>query len=292
MVKASRWTAMGASVRGASHEKNGLNNQDAVRLRNPTGVDDFLVMAIADGHGSSRSFRSERGSALAAECAVSVLRQFVRRMGPCAPLSQVRRQAKMRWPQAMISAWKSAVRADLAESPFSPLDFAAFPEPPPVIKPGGELPSPAYLAYGATLVAVAITRRYILYSQLGDGDILAIHDGGVVSRPLPRQHEFMSNHTVSLCTHHAPSKFQIRVDPCRAGGPAMIMLSTDGYANCFGNEEAFFTVGADLLGYLRSHGIAMVGEMLEEWLRESSHDGSGDDITVGLATRSGAGFSI
>ena len=286
MVRSLRWSVLGASVRGASHERNGLNNQDAVRLWNPTGADDFLVMAIADGHGSSRSFRSERGSAMAAECALIELRRFVRRLGPSAPLSRVRRQARTRWPLAMVSAWKSAVRADLARDPFSPMDFAAFPEPPPAIKAGADLPGAAYLAYGATLVALAITPDYILYSQLGDGDILAIRGGGIVSRPLPKQHEFMSNQTVSLCTYHAPRQFQIRVDAHRADAPALIMLSTDGYANCFGDEEAFYTVGADMLAYLRSHGVAVVGEMLDGWLRESSQDGSGDDITVGLAVRS------
>jgi len=288
MVKSSKWTALGASVRGALHEENNLNNQDAIRLGNPSSTDDFLVIAIADGHGSSRSFRSERGSAMAAECAVSMLRQFVRRLGPSAPLSRVRSQARTRWPQAMITAWKNAVHADLAKNPFSPLDFAAFPEPPPVIKLDEELPGAAYLAYGATLVALAVTRRYILYSQLGDGDILTIREGGIVSRPLPKKHEFMSNQTVSLCTHQAPMHFQIQVDPCRADAPAMIMLSTDGYANCFGSEETFFTVGADLLGYQHSHGLPLVGKMLEQWLRESSQDGSGDDITVGLAARSGS----
>ena len=286
MVRSLRWTALGASVRGASHERNGLNNQDAVRLENPTGRDDFLVVAIADGHGSSRSFRSEIGSAIAAECAVNVLRRFVRRLGPCAPLSRVRNQAKKLWPMAMVAAWKTAVRADIAKQPFSPLDFAAFPEPAPVLKPGHDWPGAAFLAYGATLVAVVITRNYILYSQLGDGDILSIQEGGIVSRPLPKQHEFMSNHTVSLCTHQAPRQFQIKVDSCRAQAPVLVMLSTDGYANCFGNEEAFFGVGADLLAYLRTHGNAFVEEMLESWLRESSRDGSGDDITVGLAIRS------
>jgi len=108
----------------------------------------------------------------------------------------------------------------------------------------------------------------------------------VVSRPLPKQHEFMSNQTVSLCTHNAALRFQTRVEPCRSGGPVLVMLSTDGYANCFGTEESFFTVGADILKYLKSHGVAFVGEMLEQWLRESSQDGSGDDITVGLAVRS------
>ena len=67
--------------------------------------------------------------------------------------------------------------------------------------------------------------------------------------------------------------------------PALVMLSTDGYANCFGDDEDFFKVGADFLDYLRAEGVAFVGEKLEEWLRQSSRDGSGDDITVGLAVR-------
>ena len=66
------------------------------------------------------------------------------------------------------------------------------------------------------------------------------------------------------------------------------MLSTDGYANCFGDDESFFKVGADFLSYLRSKGPGFVGEKLEEWLRQSSYDGSGDDITVGLAARANA----
>jgi hypothetical protein len=44
-------------------------------------------------------------------------------------------------------------------------------------------------------------------------------------------------------------------------------------------------VGADLLAYLQAHGIDFVNENLNQWLGESSRDGSGDDITVGLAAR-------
>jgi len=288
MVMSLRWTALSASVEGASHLHIGLVNQDAVRLRNPSGADDFLLLAVADGHGSTRSFRSERGSALAAECALRELGRFVRRLGPDAPLSRVRNQAKTVWPKALLKAWKSAVRADLVTTPFTLFDFAPFPEPPPVVKPGVELPISAYLAYGATLLAVAITPRYIVYSQLGDGDILAIGKDGVVSRPLPRKHEFMANQTVSLCSYHAFEEFQIRVDPLRGPVPALIMLSTDGYANCFGDDEGFFKVGADFLNYMRAKGVDYVQAKLEEWLRQSSEDGSGDDITVGLAARTNA----
>ena len=143
----------------------------------------------------------------------------------------------------------------------------------------------AYLAYGATLLAVAITRRYILYSQLGDGDILAVGADGGVTRPLKKRHEFQANQTVSLCSGHAVFEFQVKVDAARAGGPALVMLSTDGYANCFSDDDGFYRVGADFLAYLRAHGAEFVGQQLEDWLRESSHDGSGDDITVGLAVR-------
>jgi len=285
MVMSLRWTALSASVEGASHKRGGQGNQDAVRLKNPSGADDILVLAVADGHGSTRSFRSDRGSALAAECAVRELSRFVRRLGPDAPLSRVRNQAKSRWPKALLAAWKSAVRRDLILRPFSLFEFAPFPEPPPVVKAGVELPISGYLAYGATLLTVAITHRYILYSQLGDGDILTVRADGEVTRPLPKRHEFHANQTVSLCSHHAPEEFQIRVDAMRGAMPALIMVSTDGYANCFADDEGFFKVGADFLGYLRAQGADFVSEKLEAWLRQSSHDGSGDDITVGLAAR-------
>lgn len=280
------WTALSASVRGALHERNGQVNQDSVALKNPVVAADALYLAVADGHGSARSFRSALGSALATECALQVLSQFVRWLGPDAPLSRVRHQAKTAWPRALINSWKSAVRANITQTPFSFLDFAAFPEPPPVIKPDEELPHSAYLAYGATLLALAVTRHYIIYSQLGDGDILTVYADGHVARPLPRAHQYYANETISLCTSRAAKEFQVRVVPIRAGAPAMIMLSTDGYANCFGDDFGFHKVGGDMLTYLRQHGVGFVRDNLQSWLNESSRDGSGDDITVGLATRS------
>ena len=75
-----------------------------------------------------------------------------------------------------------------------------------------------------------------------------------------------------------------RVDAQRGGSaPALIMLSTDGYANCFGDDEAFFKVGGDFLEYLKAEGPSFVRDKLADWLQQSSRDGSGDDITVGLA---------
>ena len=99
----SIWTALSASVRGNHHEQRGLKNQDAVRLKNPGAASDALLLAVADGHGSARSFRSDRGSVLATECALRLLNQFVRRHGPDVPLSTIRRQAQIRWPRALLA---------------------------------------------------------------------------------------------------------------------------------------------------------------------------------------------
>jgi serine/threonine protein phosphatase PrpC len=279
------WTALSASVQGALHASQGKKNQDAVRLHRAATASDALVLAVADGHGSPRSFRSERGAVLATECALRTLRAFERRNGPEVPLSRLRQQLARTWPRALLATWHAEVRKDLAKHPFSPMDFAAVPDDVPVLRKGAELPFIGYLAYGATLVVAAVTPRYILYAQLGDGDILMVQENGEVSRPWPREHAFFSMETVSLCSHHALQEFKVRVEPRRAAGPAMILLATDGYSNCFEDDAGFFTVGREFLGYLRAGGPGFVEARLERWLTESSRDGSQDDITAGLAVR-------
>lgn len=58
------WRTLTASVRGAAHERSGLPNQDAVRVaRFDEGR--ALLVALADGHGSAKNFRSQPGARLA-----------------------------------------------------------------------------------------------------------------------------------------------------------------------------------------------------------------------------------
>ncbi len=276
---------MSATVRGTWHEKTGQKNQDAVRFRIHHGQTGFLVMAVSDGHGSARSFRSDRGAALAVECALRLMEKFAIRFGHDAPLSLVRHQMSRKWWHFLLADWRKAVRADVAAHPFSPLDFAAFPEPPPDTGPGKEWPFSAYLAYGATLLVTMVTRHYIIYAQIGDGDILTVASDGTVRRPLDKHHEFFANQSASLCTHGAIREFQVSVVPARRNPPAAILLSSDGYANCFGSEDGFFKVGSDLLDYAHERGPAFIAAQLDGWLKESSREGSGDDITVALTFR-------
>jgi hypothetical protein len=286
----ANWTALTASVRGAVHERDGRPNQDAARVRLPENASAPLFLAVADGHGSARSFRSDRGSVMAAACALRAFDDLTRRAGPDElSWSRLRHEFTRRWPALVVDHWRRTVRADIEREPFSIFEFAPFPEPPPKAVPGRELPFHAYLAYGATLVFTAVTRRHVFYAQLGDGDILLVQDDGRITRPWERTHAFFANETVSMCSAGAAGHFRCKVEPLRSGAaPAVILLATDGYANCFSDDEGFFRVGADLFEYLREGGPDFVREKLAPWLRQSSRDGSGDDITVGLAVRLGA----
>jgi hypothetical protein len=42
-----------------------------------------------------------------------------------------------------------------------------------------------------------------------------------------------------------------------------------------------------MLAYANRHGRAFLGSHLEAWLKESSRDGSGDDISLALGLRRG-----
>src|SRR5450755_2660170 len=74
-----RWAVTGATIRGASHLRTGLPNQDALQYWLADGTAAAAILAVSDGHGSAPHFRSQIGSALAVHTAVDVLKELVER---------------------------------------------------------------------------------------------------------------------------------------------------------------------------------------------------------------------
>ena len=271
------WSAVAASVRGAAHLRSGLPNQDAVRWIEWDGV---TVLALSDGHGSSRCFRSDTGARLAASTATRVLSSELAGGRDVADLALIDRVARR-----VVAEWTLAARCDLRLFPFQRAELMHLGE-----KTGAEARASVerhpLLAYGATLCAVAVTPTGVLYFQLGDGDLVTISASGRARRPLPADERLFGGETTSLCSPRAAqdvrAAFQ-RLDG--ASGPALILVSTDGYANSFRDERSFLQVGPDLLDMLRAEGVGPVRECLPAWLEEASRLGSGDDVTVGLLYR-------
>jgi hypothetical protein len=276
----ARWRVVGQSVRGATHERVGLPNQDAIYWLPESGAGLPLILAVADGHGSHKSFRSEMGARLAVETAAQVIRDFLRGQNQTESLSVIKRSAEEWLPSAVTRRWLEAVSSHQMAHPLSadeltlPFDVHGTTKQ----NPTAHLP----IAYGTTVLAAAVAADFILYLQLGDGEILNVSQTGEVTRPLPKDERLFANETTSLCAQDAWRDFRVSFQVISGAPPALILLSTDGYSNSFHDEQGFLKVGSDLLGMIRAEGLEMVNDHLASWLTESTYAGSGDDVTVGL----------
>lgn len=258
------WQIVGSSVQGTSHIRQGLPNQDALHYAEQQAP---LVLAVADGHGSAKCFRSQQGAQLAVQCAVLVMQE---RISSTLPMQDLRWLAEENLSKTLVQSWRSAVTADVQTNPFTDAERPLLPR--------NQEP---YLAYGSTLLVAVMTTSALLLMQLGDGDILVVSADSQVQRPIAADPQLMGNETTSLCGKDAWKQFRTAVWPLTLQ-PALIILATDGYANSFKDEASFLSVGSDLLAMIQQAGLAAVAASLPDWLQEASAMGSGDDVTVGL----------
>ncbi len=272
-------------MRGAAHVRGQLPNQDAIRWSG--GAGGALVLAGSDGHGSARCFRSDVGARLAVQTGTRVLCQALATGEDLADLGTIERLVR-----SVVDEWALAVTADLRLFPVARIEVERLEAKSGAAATASVARQPL-LAYGATLLLVAVTARGILYLQLGDGDVVCVSDAGRPWRPLPPDERLFGEQTTSLCTPHAAHDFRVSFQRTRGGGapPALVLVSTDGYANSFRDERGFLQVGPDLLAMVRDSGLDAVGACLPEWLGEASRLGSGDDVTLGILWSGSTGAS-
>ncbi len=280
----STWRVVGTSGRGARHRRRGLPNQDALRWWPESGEGPPLAVAIADGHGSARCFRSDVGARLAVETALEVAAATLDGAGDRPPdLATLEDLVEV-----LTRRWQAATQAHYLAHSFGPEEVQR------LSAEGGaaareSLAANPLLAYGATLSTVWLGQTFLLYLQLGDGEIRSVSRGGQVGRPLRGDARLFGGQTTSLCAPGAWRDFRIAFQTVSAGtSPAVVLLSTDGYPNAFREDAGFLQVGADLLGLIRQEGLDPVAAGLESWLAEATEQGSGDDVTLGLLCHVGA----
>ncbi|MCA2630525.1 MAG: PP2C family serine/threonine-protein phosphatase [Microcystis sp.] len=295
-----KWRCIGESVKGASHVRSGLPNQDAIRWFPESGIGLPLILAVSDGHGSAKSFRSDRGSRFAVETAIKVIQEFfLSSQSSDINFSALKDAAQRLLPPRLVNEWRKAVNKDLGLSENDEEKLTNKPnftdeEKQILVDKDGEAAWQAvennyFLAYGATVLAVLVTEFFIVYIQLGDGDILEVDSKGNTTRPLERDPNLIANETTSLCMNKAWNEFQVHIKLYPQGTPkeipALILVSTDGYSNSFSTDEGFFKIGQDYRQMFKSNLTEEVRQKLEGFLQETSEKGSGDDITLGMIKR-------
>lgn len=276
------WTLVKSSVIGSSHVRNGKPNQDSARS---LGERDQLpvFLAVADGHGSARSFLSDVGSSLATVTALDVLLEFyereLRNLEDTKNLSEAIRSLEGTLPRTIINRWRTAVdpvsKGVLFNYYFSKLPRTQADER----REPTELER--YMAFGSTLLAAMISEEVLVFLQLGDGDIFAVDHLGNVEFPIP-QEETLGEDTFSLCLQK-PEQFKVRVvrlnELPKQEWPVLICLSTDGLRKSF-EDEGFIQFAKDVVAFAKEHGSSGVQAKISEWFAQYSRNGSGDDVSA------------
>jgi len=256
-----QWRGMGTKVVGATHIRNGLPCQDAIRIET---YGTYVVAAIADGHGSEACPYSDEGSQAAVDCLQEIFADIFD--GDDAETkSVIENSRELRLPRQLASAWMRRVE-EIHRKTRKDEEFS-------------------YTLYGTTALCVVASEEFIFALQLGDGDILVIPEPPLQGYWMIEPENMPGNETYSLCMPDCWRYVRtnmFRHDDRHKTQPALIMLTTDGYYNSFITAEGFVKAGTDILGLLRTEGEGYVSENLEDWLIVSSAEGSGDDIAMAL----------
>ena len=277
------WLLLGESVRGASHKRANLPNQDSVAPLEASAAPS-AVIAVADGHGSRRNFRSDRGSRIATEVGREVGHELLRRAR--SENSSTVKDLLWSWlTKRLVARWTEEVERDLAESPITNEEFTALEESDGP-KAREAVASRGVIAYGTTLLVGVVAERWLAFAQIGDGDVLLALPNGTVVHPVPPDERLLGNETTTLSDKKAWGDFRVDARAIEADPPALVMLTTDGYRNSSADVTGFQRVATDLLDAFRSRGVGAVKEKLPTWLDEVSTMGSGDDVSIGLLIRS------
>jgi serine/threonine protein phosphatase PrpC len=271
------WRIIAESITGHSHFLKNRPNQDNGGLNNNT-FPYPLIGAVSDGHGGREYFRSERGSAFAIQTAIKVLSDFyVQNLAFHSDNNEI-------ICKTIIEEWKKIVLEDIQKNPYDAKERD-------IIEKGRlkrELNNPESVKYceirpyGSTLLATIISEGCVTFFQLGDGDIIIHSHEGYFIRPITPDENLTGNETYSLCTYESWKNFRVTQIQYH---PDFLMLSTDGYANSYFDDNGFITVARDFYSLIYQsdnfdEGIHLVQSNIHKWLTITSQKGSGDDITL------------
>lgn len=261
------WKAFGRSIQGASHIRNNKPCQDAIMWKR---INKSIIFAIADGHGSSRSPYSDEGSQIAVAVAVEIFEKLYKNLTLKKDLSNIKHFSEEQLKKLIVRSWREKVQEayEIRKSAEGIIDET----------------DNFYVKYGSTLISILATPDFILFLQLGDGDIIVVFEDGEISYAIEKDENLVGIETTSLCSKDGWKYIKTSLYKLNSNKNAleMIMLSTDGFYNSFATDEGYRKTTEEYLKLLKLHGVKKIENNLEKWLCETSKDGCGDDITLGI----------
>jgi hypothetical protein len=266
------WHVVTGTARGRSHVVRDRPNEDAVAHR-PLPAIGGIVVAVADGHGHDRHFRSATGSALAVQVACQVAEDLATEPGRFrrrpAPVERI----QDRLPSAVLTSWRAEVARHVSAHPFTEQEQSGL----DVDGDGPEVP------YGSTLLVAVITASWLICAQIGDGDLVAVSPDGGYCIPVPGDAALDGLRTTSLCQPSALDSFRVGGRDLAAKPLAALLLATDGYGNSQAADPWQPDWARDMAELTAERDSEWFAKQVPGWAELcASGEGSSDDTTIAL----------
>jgi serine/threonine protein phosphatase PrpC len=292
----SAYQSFAVTVTGGSHIKHGKVCQDASFRGESAGA---VIAVVADGHGDDNCFRSDRGSQFAAECTAKGIAEFaeIHEAKFSAGIGIFRKKIvppKSDFDKAfrdlvkhIVASWQVKAEEDYTANPFTPQELALADEK---HRKKFEAGNGLYKAYGATLIAAAITDDYWLGIHIGDGRFTALYPDGSYDQPVPWDEKCYLNVTTSICDDDAfesarcYSSYNMEKPP-----PVAVFLCTDGIDDNYPvdeNEKHLFKLYRTIAiafaedGFASTCGNDGMSGQLKELANQFATKGKGDDTSI------------
>lgn len=258
------------SERGESHLHDGRVCQDSsASFSDECGT----VAVVSDGHGGCDYVRSQIGSAMACEAAVKNIRRLFENISPEAFLAEPDMML-IQLEAAIINDWDESVRSHYEANPFTEEELDCVSE-----KAGASYRSGHRIerAYGATLIAAAVTRDYWFGIQIGDGKCAAFDEAGICTQPIPWDEKCFLNKTTSICGSDALRDFRHFYSEKI---PTAVFMGSDGIDDSFKNEEDMYDFYKTILYAFSISDYTQAVDELKAYLPRLSKEGSADDVSI------------
>lgn len=237
--------------------------------------DGTTILAVADGHGSKSCPFSKTGSEIAANLFCDKMAELYDgfQSAPDRLPSYLNQEGTLKFAQDVERDWKASVMQA----------HVSIEREIPLTDDGQENFNAVYRLYGTTLLGLLITSTFVFAFQIGDGDISYVDDQGF--QTVVTGDKLLGVESHSLCSTNAWKKAvsSVHLRSWDQNLPCVFMLSTDGFANSFINDEEYEKTCVQYFETLNEYGANAVEEKLKFWLAETSRLGCGDDTTLLMA---------
>lgn len=232
-------------VKGATHVRNQMPCQDNKKIIEIS--DQITIIAVADGHGSSKCPRSDRGSLIAVNAFHKVMKNYLKiygedEKGLSNMITFLNREGDMRFAQDVCEEWQRRIKQSFYKNKIDEM----------MDENGNIKWSSVFSLYGTTLLGMLITDSFVFSFQIGDGDISIVTKEEVF--PLVKPEKFLGTETHSLSKPDAWRKAvaSVRRREMESNDSYMYILSTDGFANSYTSDSEYQKTCKDYLQMIKS----------------------------------------